>query len=74
MVFIYTVYLAWSAMGSRPDAECNRFIVSDYNTGSQITFGLFFAILALMVTSAVSKSDGDSKGGFAEKIAEGVRE
>ncbi len=34
MVFLYTVYIAWSAMGSRPDAKCNRFAVSDYNTGS----------------------------------------
>lgn len=23
MVFLYSVYLVWSAMGSRPDAECN---------------------------------------------------
>ena len=32
MVFLFTTYLVWSAMGSRPDPECNRFIVSDNNT------------------------------------------
>ena len=32
MVFLYTTYLAWSAMGSRPDSECNAYIVSNTNT------------------------------------------
>lgn len=74
LVFFYTVYLVWSAMGSRPDPECNKFIVSDANTVSQIVFGLFFAVIALLVTSAVTKRDQPDEGGITEKLAQGIRE
>ena len=64
MVFLYTTYLVWSAMGSRPDPECNSYIVSNTNTICQIVFGLFFAVLALLVTSAVSKRESAQDGGL----------
>ncbi len=74
IIYLYTIYLVWSAMGSRPDPECNAFIVSDTNTICQIVFGLFFAVLALLVTSSVSKRESSSGGGITEKLADGIRE
>ena len=32
LVFMYTLYLSWSAMASRPDESCNPMLNSDKNT------------------------------------------
>ena len=36
--------------------------------------GLFFAVLALLVTSAVSKRESAQEAGVIERVADGVRE
>ena len=57
IVFLYNLYLQWSAMASNPDSNCNPFIVSSTFTATYISLGLFFTMLALIIIAASTKNE-----------------
>ena len=71
-VFSYCLYLQWSAMSSKNDAECNPYIHSGGNTTMEITLGLFFTFISLLVISSTTAKDGEEN--LTTQLATGVRE
>ena len=58
IVVSYLLYLQWSALASRPNAECNIFMNSVANTTLQIIIGAFVTVVSLFViSSTTSKSN-----------------
>ena len=60
---LYIVYLAWTALGSHPDAECNANIDTGLNTFMQILVGTIFTVANLwsIAIAAVSKGNKEKK-------------
>jgi len=56
IVFLYQLFLQWSAMSSYPDPECNPYTNSAGNTTMEIVMGLFFTFLCLLVIGGSTTS------------------
>ena len=59
LVFTYILYLQWSALASNPNKTCNPFGGSASNTVAQISLGLFFTFICMVVISGSTKSSDD---------------
>lgn len=59
-MFLYMVYLTWTALASRPTDKCNPFYREDHGTILQIVFGLVFTFITLIVLG-FSKKDEDKE-------------
>ena len=60
IVFLYQLFLQWSAMSSYPEPECNPYIASAGNTTMEIIMGLFFTFLCLLVIGgSTTKDEGE---------------
>ena len=72
IVWLYQMYLQWSAMASNPDAECNPYFDSAVNTTMMIVTGLFFTFLSLLILGASKTKEDDATvtGGMAAPLME----
>lgn len=53
---LYCLYLQWSALSSDSNAECNKNLNSNEISWLQITFGMVFTMLSLLIISGSSKA------------------
>ena len=62
VVLLYVTYLLWSALASNPnkDPECNPFAQSGTNTALQISLGLFFTFVSLIIISGSTKKSDEN--------------
>ena len=58
---LYCLYLQWSALSSDSNAECNKNLNSNEVSWLQITFGMIFTMLSLLIISGSSKAQEEAK-------------
>lgn len=61
MASLYCLYLQWSALSSDSNAECNTNLNSNEVSWLQITFGMIFTMLSLLIISGSSKAQEEAK-------------
>jgi hypothetical protein len=75
LISAYIAYLGWSAMASRPDAECNPFKESTPNLISQIVVGASFTFFSLFSISFMSNEQkAESSNGAKRIVSEDVED
>ena len=67
LVLTYTLYLQWSALTSNPDLTCNPNIQSAGSSTFELTTGLIFTFVTLLVISSHTLSEDESP-----KVATGI--
>lgn len=66
IVWLYNLYLQWSALSSNNDTQCNPNFGNDYGAiTAKIVCGCFFSAVALFTISAMTKKDGEDEKGVA---------
>ena len=68
LISAYIAYLGWSAMASRPDAECNSSKESTPNLIRQIVFGASFTFFNLFSISFMSFEQKEKSSNGAKRI------